>query len=110
VDGVAAFAAVYSTLAELAAMGIDRVGVISARRRPGGADEATMPWPHSGSIALHRVVAAVAIAAAVLLAAVFAVLHHTGPDLAVLAVPVLLGVVTIGRMAGQLRAAVRDPS
>lgn len=110
-DGAAAFVAGYATLAELAALGINRVGVISARRQAGAvADGDTLPWPHVGSIALHRVVAAVAMTAAVLLALVMAVLHHSGADLAVLAVPVLVGLIALGRSATHVRAALRGAS
>ena len=109
-DGAAAFTAVYAILIELGALGINRVGVITARRRPGADDDAVMRWPHTGSVALHRVVAAVAISAALLLATVFAVMYHSGPDLGTLAVPILLGVAAISRIASQARAAVRDPS
>jgi hypothetical protein len=103
-DGAAAFAAFYATFAELAALGINRVGVISARRRPGAADsDDAMPWPHVGSLALHRVIAGVAEAAAVLLVLVMAVLHHGAADLTVLAVPLGFGLVLLGRDAAEVK-------
>jgi hypothetical protein len=103
VDGAAGFVAVYATLAELAALGINRVGVISARRRPGATGDDVMPWPHVGSLALHRVVAAVAVAAALLLVLVMAVLHHSAADLAALTVPLVFGLMLLGRDAGVIK-------
>ncbi len=108
-DGAAAFVAGYATLTELASFGLTRVGVITANRhtRRVSAD-GTLPLPHLGSLALHRVMAAVATGAAVLLALVFAGFHHSEADLAVLSIPVVIGLIALGRTAAQVRAAVSD--
>lgn len=105
-DGAVAFVGLYATLAELAAVGINRVGALTARRWSGATGDG-MPWAHAGSLALHRVVAAVATAAAVSLAVVMAVIHHSGPDLGVLALPVVLGLTMLGRTAAHIGIALR---
>jgi hypothetical protein len=100
------FAAGYAVLLVIVAAGIHRLGVISARRRSFSDQESAIPWPHSGSIALHTMVAAVASAAGVLVTGAFAVLHHSLIDLAVLALPFALAVVTLVRMTEKTRRAV----
>ncbi|HVT21465.1 MAG TPA: hypothetical protein VHE57_08775 [Mycobacteriales bacterium] len=106
-DGAAAFAAGYATIAEVGALGLRRLGVVVARRQPGALRGEAMTWPHLGSAELHSVVAWVATAAAVLLACVMAILHHGAADLAVLAVPIVLGAVMLGRAASDVRHALR---
>src|SRR4051794_32368157 len=67
-DSDVVFAAVYAAVVVFAAIGIDTVGERSARRRPGAPGEPTVSWPHTGSVAVHTVVAAVAATAGLLVA------------------------------------------
>lgn len=100
--------AVYATVVEIAALGIGRLGVVSARRWTRTADERVMAWPHVGSIALHRVVEAVATAAAVLLASVIALTDRGAPDVAVLGFPIVFGLLMLVRTAVRTARSVRD--
>lgn len=108
IDGAAAFTAIYATALELAALGLSKVGVISARRQAGVTDGEALPWPHLGSVALHSAISAVATVAAVVLVLVIGAIHHTGMDLAVLAVPLALGAVILARLTTALRGARRS--
>jgi len=108
VSAEVAFAAGYAVVIVAAAFVIDHIGRASARRRmtssdpPHGAVTDT-PWPELGSIALHTVVAAVAVVASLGLVGVALIRHHGRVDLAVLAVPAVLAVVALRGLAERLR-------
>jgi len=100
VNSEVVFAAAYAVVMIGAAFGIDRVGRAGARRRlssnraePGVTVD--VPWPEAGSMALHLVIAAVAVVASLGLVAVTLIRHHTGGDAAALAIPAALGLVTL---------------
>ena len=98
-DSAVVFAASYATLAVLAALGLDRVGRVANRRaRPAIKPGDALPWPHGGSVALHTVIAAVAAGAGIVIAGVFAVGHHRPGELALLAVPVVIGLAVLTRL------------
>ena len=101
------FAAGYAAVTVGAAFGIDRIGRAGVRRRitsPGSADPAgDTPWPELGSMALHTVIAAVAVVASLGLVAVMLIRHHEGADVATLALPALLGLAALRSLAGGMR-------
>jgi hypothetical protein len=124
------FAAVYATAMTLAALGLDRVGragvrgPVRARPDAGGApgdgppgvgtpgegpagDGPVRAWPHTGSAAVHTVVASVAAVAGLLIAVVAGIGHHDGGELALLAVPVVLSSIVLRRLYTRLRAGTR---
>ena len=105
-SGEVVFAALYATAVVAAAMGIDWAGERSARRRPGAAHEVTAAWPHTGSIAVHSVVAGVAAAAGLLVAVVMGARHPHAGDWLVLAVPCLLAVAALVRIAARVRVSI----
>jgi hypothetical protein len=108
-DGIAVFAAGYTTAVIAGALGLDWVGEVTARRRPGGArDEPAPSWPHSGSIAVHTVIATVAAVAGLLVVAAVAIGHHSLADLLVMAVPAALAVAVLRRFGRRLAAARRE--
>jgi hypothetical protein len=100
-----AFTAIYAAVMTGAAFGLDRVGRAGARRRlsasaPELATVDDMPWPELGSMALHTVIAAVAVVASLGLVAVMLIRHHDVADVATLAVPALLGVAAFRGLVG----------
>jgi hypothetical protein len=109
VDGVAVFAAGYTTAVIAGALGLDWVGETTAHRRPGaGRDEPALPWPHRESIAIHTVIATVAAFAGLLVVAAVAIVHHSLADLLVMAVPTVLAVAVLRRFGRRLAAARRE--
>jgi len=103
-----AFAAGYAVVMVGAAFAIDHIGRASARRRLTSSDPphgvvTDTPWPELGSIALHTVVATVAVVASLGLVGVTMIRHHAGVDVAVLAVPVVLAAVSLRGLADRLR-------
>jgi hypothetical protein len=108
--GEVVFAAVYATAVVGAALGIDLVGERTARRRPGASDpEASLSWPHTGSLAIHTVVAAVAATAGLLVAGAMAIRHPHASDWLLLTAPSVLAVMALLRLHTRLRAALRPP-
>jgi len=106
--GAAVFTAVYATAVVMAALGLDRIGAVSAHRRPGGArDESdnSIPWQHLGSMTVHTVVAAVAVAAALLVSLVMAIRYPSPGDALLLAIPTLLSLAVLRRFYRRLRTA-----
>jgi len=103
-----AFTAGYATVMIALAVGLDRLGRAGARRRllsraPDSAAVADTPWPELGSMALHTVIAAVAVVASLGLVAVMLIRHHDAADLATLAVPVALGAAAFRGLLGSER-------
>jgi len=104
----------YVLLLALGALGVERLGrvstsprtsrVLAGHRRAVGEQDAAAAgadpshWPHTDSRALHEVIARVVAVAALVLALVVLLVHHSAADVAVLLVPLVVAVAVLTRL------------